>query len=39
MKNKKVLENINSVKKKISKVSAESLFYYDRGAYNTHLKQ
>ena len=39
MKNQKVLENINSVKKKISKVSAESMFYYDRGAYNTHLKQ
>ena len=39
MKNKKVLENINSVKKKISKVSTESMFYYDRGAYNTHLKQ
>jgi len=39
MKNQKVLENINSVKKKISKVSAESIFYYDRGAYNTHLKQ
>ena len=39
MKNKKVLENINSVKKKISKVSAESMFQYDRGAYNTHLKQ
>ena len=39
MKNKKVLENINLVKKKISKVSTESKFYYDRGAYNTHLKQ
>ena len=39
MENQKVLENINSVKKKISKVSAESMFYYDRGAYNTHLKQ
>ena len=39
MKNQKVLENINSVKKKISKVSTESMFYYDRGAYNTHLKQ
>ena len=39
MKNQKVLENINSVKKKISKASTESMFYYDRGAYNTHLKQ
>ena len=39
MKNQKVLENINSIKKKISKVSVESMFYYDRGAYNTHLKQ
>ena len=39
MKNQKVLENINSIKKKINKISTESIFYYDRGAYNTHLKQ